>query len=198
MKTTKTMTLYHGSPNKFDQFEVRDNNNSCIEGEGVYLTDDIKLASGYGSHLYTVQISEEDINDFTDLNNLSHFMQDVLKDVAVKFDMTLDELNRMILSDYIGRNLLETYKRACESHISVSDVYKHALDTLENDYLCYMSIEEKVGMEEFSEAFEASYKAKLKPVVKYYDKSYNKNIYIAKDANKFNNSITSLYREFLS
>lgn len=197
MKITKTMTLYHGSPYQFDQFEVRNNNNVCIEGDGVYFSDNKDLASNYGANLYQVKINEDDIEDFTDLNNITHFMKDVLNDVAAKFEMTLEELYEVIQMDYIGQNLMKLYKQACESHISVSDVYEHALNELENHESTYMSIEESIGMEDFSEAFEASFKDKLKPVIKYYDKQFETNIYIAKDADKLKKSIVELYREKL-
>lgn len=52
-----SMELYHGSPNKFTEFDYgRIRMNGTTEGVGFYFTDNKKIAEGYtnGGYLYTV------------------------------------------------------------------------------------------------------------------------------------------------
>lgn len=54
------MIVYHGSPNKFEQFDYsRIRTNGTSEGVGFYFTDNKSIATGYGNkgYLYTVNLS---------------------------------------------------------------------------------------------------------------------------------------------
>lgn len=55
-----TIMVYHGSPNKFNQFDYsKIRTNGTSEGVGFYFTDNKGIASGYGNegYLYTVKLN---------------------------------------------------------------------------------------------------------------------------------------------
>lgn len=76
------MIVYHGSPNKFDQFDYsRIRTNGTSEGVGFYFTDNKQIASGYGSngYIYTVEL------------NVSKALSDNRK------TLTIDEIKQLVI-----------------------------------------------------------------------------------------------------
>lgn len=81
------MLLYHGSSKKFDKFDIKKCSDSkhLKEGKGIYMTDskNIKVAKAYGKYLYTVDIPDSKILDFTKKSTLKSFLSKVAKPTNV-------------------------------------------------------------------------------------------------------------------
>lgn len=91
----KTVTVYHGSPKKFKQFNFsKIGTNGTSEGKGIYFTTNKSIASGYGQdgYLYTVKLH---INKSLILNE-KHLTKKQLK----KLFLHLHELDEYHLSNY--------------------------------------------------------------------------------------------------
>lgn len=63
--------VYHGSRNYFNEFVIDPNYSAYAdparldEGYGIYMTEDFKVASDYGQYLYTINLDNSFVTDFT-------------------------------------------------------------------------------------------------------------------------------------
>lgn len=102
------MKVYHGSPNKFNQFDYsKIRTNGTSEGVGFYFTDSLDIATGYAQNGY-IYIAE--LNGTKALSdNEKTISRDDLKKLLIELNKSTDCLSNYGDVDFEGlENVLET------------------------------------------------------------------------------------------
>lgn len=164
-------TLFHGSNAKFKEFKISEDLTTTRvenlrEGLGIYMTDDTSLSDGYGKYRYILSIKEKEISDFTD------------KDYIIKLFKTLSKKIGFNIFDFIQE---ETFiQHILNGGLDIVSLYEHIQLALESNEYFYHLYEDKITFEDdcLFEDLKKIYLDSIKDVVKYYDRSFNKNIFI--------------------
>lgn len=164
-------TVYHGSVNKFTAFEIKEELvnsgvDALAEGLGVYMTDSKDMASGYGPYLYSIEISEESVTDFTQRNTIEVLLHEISSDTGINLSNYLDL--KTIVSGVLSGN------------ISVTKFYKEISDWLDSDASFYEEYQDRITYEDdclFKE-IELSFFKNIKSILKYYDVGFSESVYI--------------------
>lgn len=165
------MILYHGSMRKFDRFSiskslVNGSVENLVEGLGVYMTSDYDLASTYGDTIYTIEVNNNSISDFTNINYIKRLLNNIELEVGI------------VLDDYF--NVDDMILDVKDGFISTTLLYKEICDQLDSSEAFYFDFQDRITYEDdciFKE-IEKSFFHHINDIFKYYDKSYNKDIYI--------------------
>ena len=96
------MIVYHGSDSNFKHLRiakelVRSQATLNNEGMGIYFSTDKSVAASYGKYLYTLDIEDDRICDFTKISVCQSYVDGIIKDVYNQFGVDLTE--------YIGKDL---------------------------------------------------------------------------------------------
>lgn len=163
------ITLYHGSQTEFDKFLINpefSRHNTLMEGHGIYMTEDTQLAKGYGDFLYEVNVPTDMISDFTNEESINSLLTTLAVNVDVNFEDWID-LEGLIQSAMAGE-------------VSITELYIELNGLLESNEAFYLAHDSTITYEEdcLFEKIKEEYLQLLKPVIKYYDKSFDANIFI--------------------
>lgn len=163
--------LYHGSPKKFDRFQISEellkhSLDTLAEGMGIYLTESKEMAAGYGEYIYTVEVSSEKITDFTKEETIVQLVEFISNEVNLS------------LVDYM--NLTTLVEGVLGGKISVTKMFKEINDLLDSEASFYEEHSDLITYEEgcIFEKIENAFFKGIKDVIKYYDQSFKKPIYI--------------------
>lgn len=158
------MILLHGSNRIFDQFKIGKEYsgkgyNTLMEGLGVYMTENINIASKYGKYLYRVFVNEEDIFDATKKKNIVA----LINALGMKVDIPL--------YDYIDIEGLALGIR--DGQYSITDCGQEICNCLDSVEEFYQMYQDKITYEDdcLLERIKDEFKELLKPIIKYNDKS---------------------------
>lgn len=169
------MKLYHYSNNKFYNFELKKefqktSDEGLQEGCGIYLSDDKEAFKTYGNICYTVDINE--VYDFTTIKSIYKIVDIFLK----KYDT-----NRILLKLFKNNFFVKDYIAGIKTgHYSISNLIKNIWLCLEEDI--YKS-DANFDLFDYEGFLVENWKSFLKlKVIKYYDRNFKKNVYIAKNA----------------
>lgn len=102
-------TVWHGSPHSFDAFDLSkagSGNGASAFGEGVNLTENKKIASGYGENLYKVDLPDEVISKMLDFRIPFKDQPKVVQDAFLKYDPSM--INQPELHDEYFKYWLAT------------------------------------------------------------------------------------------
>lgn len=116
------MIVYHGSKQKFDQFDYKYMGlNGTSEGFGFYFTDSKQIAEGYAyeGYLYTV--------DFVGKKPLSYTSKTITKEQLTRYLKRLDETGQY-LANY-GETEYEGFNKVLND--AVNNVYHYSDDDVE-------------------------------------------------------------------
>lgn len=167
------MILYHGTNKKFTQFKIGAEYARCheidlVEGYGVYLASNSELSKSYGSYLYTIEVDDTLISDYTDEAYIYELFFQIQKDL--NFDLSIlgeDQISELVDSILTGfSSVTGLGKEICDRLDSLEVfyvLYQDRLDYSENDLTCQI----KQWFEEHN-----------RPVLKYYDKNFLEDIYL--------------------
>lgn len=165
------ITLYHGTDRIFDKFKIskelaKTDISSLAEGYGIYFSTSNFFASHYGNVIYTIEVTENDYTDFTNEDVVRGIITSIEKDVDVPIWKYLDE-------DSIVEGILS-------GDLPVLKLYKEICNWLDSQYEFYEKYGHLVTYEEdcLFQKIEDLFFAKIKDIVKYYDKGFNDNIFI--------------------
>lgn len=165
------MLVYHGSNSNFKQLRiskslVKHDSTLDNEGLGIYFTTDYDVARSYGRYVYTLEINNDCIVDFRNINVCKLYLSKIVLDVR--------SLSGIDLPSYC--NLKEVAQRLNYGGLSVQGVARELsliLDSNENWYRLPSNTRQKVV------SVLNRYK---KPQVKVYMFNYNiKNCGVIKD-----------------
>lgn len=98
------MIVYHGSNSNFRHLRIAKSlvqHQSTMENEGmgIYFSTDISVAASYGRYIYTLEINDDCICDFTKKDKCQLYIDQIVKDVYNEFSVDI--------TDYIG-SMLDT------------------------------------------------------------------------------------------
>lgn len=168
------MILYHGSINKFNQFEIKEDilrtrKENLVEGVGVYMADNMEFVKGYGNYIYKIDIDNKDISDFTNRKYILSIINKMENILNINFSSYFD-IEDLILD-------------VLEGWTQVTTLYKYITDILDskesfyNDYSDLITYEDDCIFEKFKNVFLSI----TKNTFKYYSRDFKQNIYICKD-----------------
>lgn len=165
------ITLYHGSHKLFNSFKigkewvVRDES-LLAEGLGIYLTEDKKLADSYGKYLYTVEIDEQSVTDFTDAFVVRKVIHSISTDVTISLDEEID--------------IEQVIERVLNGGIKVTQLYDEINQLLDSNYSFYERYGHLITYEEdcLLEKVKVSFFHHIKDVIKYHDRSFLEPVFI--------------------
>lgn len=165
------MLLYHGSNRIFKEFKISEelaitNKDNLVEGYGVYMTDDKSFAKNHGNNVYTIDVSNSLISDFTDKQYILSLLNKIEKDVDICFNDYFD-IDSLIESTLSGKILITKF-------------YKEIVDLLDSTELFWQDFGNKITYEDdcIFKKIENSFYNNISSIYKYYDNSYKKNIFI--------------------
>lgn len=106
------MLVYHGSNSNFKQLRISKslvNIESTLtnEGLGIYFSTNKEIASSYGKYLYTIDINDRILLDFTKRQICERFINSITNEVYKKHGFNLrqfmgnDTINMLIINIYI-------------------------------------------------------------------------------------------------
>lgn len=158
------MILYHGSSRVFEAFQISEalvqhNKDHLAEGIGIYLTEDRAFAASYGAVVYEVEVPDDNISDFTNKESILLLLETMSKAINLPL---LDWLN----VDFFVQSVLN-------GNLSVTKLYREIALILDNNATFYEAFEA-----DFSEQIEEAFYKETKDVLKYYDPSFERAIYI--------------------
>lgn len=163
-----SILVYHGSSRLFEQFVIDPklavtSENSLVEGYGVYLTENKKLAKAIGEYTYEVSIEESDLTDMTNRRFVDQLIRKTLRAVHPSLTqfVNIDLLVNQVLSGDMG--VVRLKEELVLQLDSREEFYKKFGDQVTYEDDCFM---EKVRN---------SYLDHVGNVFKYYDKSYGHN-----------------------
>lgn len=163
--------LYHGSIADFDVFKISKENlrtkeDSLMEGMGIYFSESKKFAESYGTFIYSVEMNENDCWDCTDEKVLEYFLSEVSKKVNFP------------VKDYVPHACIDGIISGDYSVTKFSREMTMWLDCTESFYSVYTD-----DADELFEKIIDTYEEILsrKKFIKYYDKSFNCNIYLCRN-----------------
>lgn len=169
--TMNKTVLFHGTDQVIERFAIskefaRHTITSLAEGYGIYLIEDYDFASSYGMFIYEVHVSGEEVTDMTNMKQVLKIIRHVSKLVNVDFER------------YI--NLEDLAEGVTSGNISVIGLHKEINDLLESDCSFYEEHQERITYEEdcLTEKIRKAYQKSIQDTVKYYDKSFDKSVYI--------------------
>ncbi|AMN31101.1 hypothetical protein [Clostridium perfringens] len=173
------MLLMHGSNKIFKQFEISEgliqhNKQNLVEGIGIYMTKNKKVASSYGQYVYVIKVDDEYIIDFTDKSVIYRFVETLSDKINVELPKYMD-------IEYWIEGILE-------GEISIMQGFEEIKNNLlSNDYFMLKKGHRVTYKNNciFKE-LEDEYKKLLKSIVKYYDKSLGEVYICRKNANILN------------
>lgn len=123
------MYFYHGSPNKFEEFDYsRIRTNGTSEGVGFYFTDNKAIAERYarGGYLYTVKLHvEKALSD-----NIKTLTREEVKTLLIKLDESSDFLSNYGEVGYEG--YCTVLNRALENEFESNDTDSEILGSIYN------------------------------------------------------------------
>ena len=165
------IALYHGSSEKFEHFLIKKDlaktdYNNLVEGYGIYMTEDESIAMTYGNNIYKVEVPKSKVLDTTSKLELKSLINKLSEVVGVNI---LEEIN-----------FNDLYKGVKCGNISVSELYKEISLILENNEDFCMRYEELITLNDdcLFEKIKKAYMELIPDILKYYDGSFNTNIYI--------------------
>lgn len=163
------ITLYHGSQTEFTSFLIDPKftrHSMLMEGFGIYMTEDIEFAKAYGDFVYQVEVPESKISDFTDRNTIVRIVSQLSEALDISIE---DEIDIEIL-----------IQSALSGEVSITNLNTEITNLLESNEAFYMAHEDRITFEEdcLFEKLGEKYNELLNPIIKYYDKSFDANIYI--------------------
>lgn len=123
------MELYHGSPNKFTEFDYsRIRTNGSSEGVGFYFTSNKKIAEGYGEggYLYTVELKGKKPLD----DNKKTLTKEELRVIIEELHRDYNYLSNYGEVDYEGYE--KVLRRAVENEYDSCDTDTEILGSLYN------------------------------------------------------------------
>lgn len=162
------MNIYHGSNVDFNEFKIIKGNGYLAEGPGVYMTDLESVAKGYGSIIYTVDLSDTKVSDFTSREYMNQVYGLVSNDIniplfeCIDMDMVIEDIlsgegsileSPKELSDLIDANEFLYEKYGCmyddlceeikKSFLNnIGDVIKYKAKDIEGTiFLCFRNVE---------------------------------------------------------
>lgn len=96
------MVVYHGSNHRFRSLRIEKSLVECRstmtnEGLGIYFSKNKEVAKSYGRYVYTIDIPDEVVIDFTDRATCKRYYKDLIK--------TIDEKNHIKLEEYISYDI---------------------------------------------------------------------------------------------
>ena len=99
------MIVYHGSSHKFSKLAIRKSLSSQAslenQGAGIYFSTNKEVACSYGDILYTLEINDDYLIDFTLMSSVRSYLNRVRKEVYWK--------TRLDIVGYIPCTLLSQY-----------------------------------------------------------------------------------------
>lgn len=107
------MLVYHGSNSNFKQLRISKSlvnreNTLTNEGLGIYFSTNKEIASSYGKYLYTIDINDRILLDFTKRQICERFINSITNEVYKKHGFNLrqfmgnDTINMLIINIYCG------------------------------------------------------------------------------------------------
>lgn len=172
-----TTLLYHGSNSDFSEFQINEallKTKKCnlAEGLGVYLATNPEFTESYGNILYTVEVEDEDILDFTEESTFATLFNKIRLELGFEVSNYID-VGRFVLSVINGQ-------------ISVHNLNKELENLLESNESFYLEFENQITYEDdcLFTRLENLFNEFLTPVFAYHDHSFKQKIFICvKDPN---------------
>lgn len=129
------MIVYHGSNSNFKHLRIAKNlvqYHSTMENEGmgIYFSTDKSVAASYGKYIYTLEIADDSICDFTKEDTCQRYVDQLVKDVYNKFSVDI--------TDYIQSLLDSTKERLYLGGLTISELGREihmCLDSTEQWYV---------------------------------------------------------------
>lgn len=97
------MLVYHGSNSNFKNLRiskslVKSSATLVNEGIGIYFSTKREVAESYGKYIYTIEIDDKYITDFTKKSNCKKYINEIVKEVEKQTQINiLDYFNHSIL-----------------------------------------------------------------------------------------------------
>ncbi len=172
------VTLYHGTMNSFDSFDVDyQSSETNVEGYGVYMAQR-SLATHYGCYLYEIKINDNQIIDMTDREDIEMLIADIPQELLSYVDPKIVEntIRRIISGDFMFSEMFTELLNHVDSNA----------DFWEGEH-CETDLSE-LGTELSEEWFSLR-------VFKYYDKNFSDIVHLCKSTELMNNKNYINYRK---
>jgi hypothetical protein len=96
------MIIYHGSNHRFRSFKIEkrlvENQSTLLnEGMGIYFSTNPEIACSYGKYLYTVEIPDKLIVDFTKKSNCAKYYERIISNAS--------EVSNVDIHSYISKDM---------------------------------------------------------------------------------------------
>lgn len=166
-----SILVYHGSPSSFKKFKIEEKlSNRSIsllaEGLGIYMSENVELASTYGSYLYQIELQVKDITNFTNEQEIRNLLQNMSNEVEIDLESEIDA--NAIITGLLSGN------------ISTTSMFKEISDWLDNNESFHQRYGDFITYEDdcIFERIKNSFLQNVKDIILYYDKSFNAPVYI--------------------
>jgi hypothetical protein len=164
--------VYHGNPNLFERFIIDHQLSRYAqpqdlnEGYGVYMTEDYAVASNYGNYVYTIDIHDQILTDFTSAS--------VVMDVLRKLQEQLDITFRLYF------NVSDLVRNVVDGSVLLVTLHREIFNQLDSNERFYTEFGHQITYAPgcFSERLESAFYSSIGSVIKYNDPSFDKPLYI--------------------
>ncbi len=159
------MILYHGSNADFTDFQIQTSKDKSLlkEGYGIYMIDNKDFAKSYGSIVYSVEFNDNDLIDFTSERVVIALINKLSKQIKIN-------LSRFIDVQDVSEGVVDGFLSSSELVIEIINL----LDSNENFYSIYQN---KIDNGLF-DTIKECYNNLMPSIIKYYDVSFDKDVYI--------------------
>lgn len=164
------LNLFHSSNSKFEEFKIsKELSNTELkqlkQGLGVYMSADKSSVENYGKYLYTINIDEKQISDFTNKNYITSLFEKISKEVDVDLlgIIGVDTLVDCLSTGFYPVTNFEDISLLLDSYDMFYFQYSSLLTYDEN---CLLKKIEKAYFETIND------------IVKYYDEDLEKDVYV--------------------
>ncbi|PGK52263.1 hypothetical protein CN918_31220 [Priestia megaterium] len=178
---TEKITLYHGSPKKFNAFKIDPSLaitkiTDLQEGVGVYMSDNpLKAVTAKYPYIYTIEVEKEETADFTQKDELMNYLLLVNADVA--------KLIQANIVDYL--NMKQLIQGVLNGELVITQLHDSIKEMLDNQEGFYLEFQDFIDDEDSPSylylLIEKSCKKHLKDVFRYYDRGFDFPIWICVD-----------------
>ncbi len=159
------MILYHGSNTDFTGFQIQTSKDKSLlkEGYGIYMIDNKDFAKSYGNIVYSVEFNDSDLIDFTSEKVVMPLINKLSKQIKINLSKFIDVQD-------ISEGVVDGFLSSSELVIEIINL----LDSNEKFYMLYQN-EINNGL---FETIKECYNNLMPSIIKYYDMSFDKDVYI--------------------
>lgn len=170
----KTIVLYHGTNRNFTEFKIgkeylKNQHAELSEGLGVYLVENPDFCKSYGDKIYEVEVLEENIIDFTEVQVVKGVLNKIRQDI-------LDNTKQDI---FLYFNANEVAEFVSNGEFTCTTMYDDIRDYLDANFKFHEDFAHLITYEDncIYKQIENSFFHHMKDVVKNTNKSFKLPIY---------------------